>query len=333
MKYKILISDKPLSEEQYRRLSKLNVLIPFDPSCLKYNIYIYVPSQDKDLLKKVKESLSCKDYGMEVTEQEVQKHMDKVKKIYAFNVGDTVLYRTKFKNLPFIVASINETKATIQCCLRTLTFEVEVDVGLLYTPPQDSTTNINLPVMQAVESMLVVDFNTQFDWDDSDIHSNFIDMLRTLLIIKTLFPKKRIVFSNPDDINAYLGSILGFTLVYGCIGSYINNRPCTFLTDSAHNFIYTNEIIFTNNLHKITTKKEWEIANQTTAETAYSYACLRPKYPYEVHNKEASLIVGEHTYLSTLTNIDLVAIKTLLNESNGYKYLFTIEKQLRILNG
>jgi hypothetical protein len=325
--------EKPLTEEQYHRLQKMGAIVPFDPSSLKYNIYIYVSLDDKDLLKRVKESFSCKDYGMEVSEAEVQKHMSKVKKTYAFNIGDTVLYRTRFKKLPFKVIAINETQATIQCKLRTLTFELEADVGLLFTPDDEGYTEINLPLLQATDSMLIVDFDTYFDIDDSDIHSCFLDLLRMLLVVKTLFPKRRVIFSNPDAVNAYFASILGFTVVYGNIEAYINNRSCIFLSDSPHHLAYSDGIIFPWDLHNLIMREQWEHKFQTTVDIAYSYVMHRPKHNYLVHNPKPFTRDDNFVYHSNIANINVDAIKNLLNKSNGYRYLFTVEKQLRILNG
>lgn len=332
--YKILMMVKPITEVQYKVLTELGAKVPFDPSALKYNIYIYISLQKSDLIKHIKESFSCKDYNMIVTEEEVTKHMDKVKKTFAFNINDTVLYRTKFKKLPFIVKSINESEATLRCKLRTLTFELKAPVSLLSFPGEDEgIINIHLPIIQATNSMLVVDFDSDLQVNDFSAKDYMLGIFRTLIIVKTLFPERRLVFSNPDQIADYFGTILGVTCVYGDINAYIDGRNCTFLSDSPHHLAYADSIIFPTDLSEIWTRERWESQYNLKADVAYSYTKNLCKSNYMLYNKVDTVEKRWYNYRSNINQINLDAIKAFLVDVGAYHYIHTIEKQLRILHG
>lgn len=211
MKYRILMTDRPIKFEKVAPLSKLGLIIPYDSVLPEINTYGYYNTDIDDATKvKIRHILDKTRVTFTSDEVTLEAIQRQASKIQASNpvIQGSIVYHRDYKKLPFLVTYSDGKRATIFHNMRVRPLTIECKAELLR--PTDG--NHELPTYAVGKP--TIEFKSKV-YVDCDIfpYTNIDEYYRRVFILvlqlKMSMPYTAIVLLNPitrrDDIVTLMG--------------------------------------------------------------------------------------------------------------------------------
>lgn len=262
MQYKVLVSFEYITTTEHRKLDEAGAVVPYDAQGSNY--YIYLPENiDK---KEIQHILKFDDTHLTVSEDEVQKQINKIKVVNKFNVGDTVFYFNKYRRLPLLVTEAHSNSYRVWFELKGIVIDEVVNADEIskannfytYTPY----------IHKEKENKLIIDCDSFKLTSDNKInHCNAFILL--LIRIKASYVGHTIIVSNPDNVTLYICQVLGLMVSYGKITQLLTefNHAVCFTTDKTL-IEYTDKLAYINIDNQLVeiSRDEYEVKYHTDVE-------------------------------------------------------------------
>lgn len=226
MAYQVLTTgDSNITLQEYHQLSELGAVVPYDPNS-QYNNYIYI--REESSLKELQRVVKCFPTGMIVPDNDVNKHIEKVKSTQDFQVGDLVYCLSKYRYVPLVVTDKNKDKVSVEFPLQGLHIYDTLDLSQISKAIEYFEYNTKTHVVY--DKMLLVDCDsisahrlTRVEY----IHSFLLFLIR----LKIQYNRCRLVLVNPSDTEHFLAKSFNLSIYYGKINNIVKPTSIVFTDD------------------------------------------------------------------------------------------------------